>query len=513
MNTPAQINNTRKMNQPADIKYQFTKTKICKHFLENRCVNKDNCNYAHVLEELRPLPNLENTKLCKSIKKKIPCCNPNCKYAHRIEKLQPSTDLATYKTTLCYFWKKKKCMNQDKCRFAHGIEEIRPLRLSKEGENERQSLPLSDVDSSLGTQHYQQKGKPTVKGTNETGILPGTKWGKKWDRNGGNMWRRDASRSGAKRPGKMWYEHGAQVWEARREKLREDHGINLLQDCSQGKWSKERDSNRTIERTEAPYDERTKHTHNFLLEEERVPDVLSSTHLFENSTVMENGLFQLNDNFLNICNRVNFDVDALYASPGNTYSSEYEKKESEENNSWEDSIVDMNFLHLDYLNDEEEVSKYELFRGSALDINLPNFQTNPTKRINQDVHMSRSYDENMWSKEHGVVNRNCGVGGAVNPEISQSINHNLFLDTRPNACEKNVRSRGASGNNQQMNIGRNQGTIPNQPNIFIWESIEDLFSFGATSSEQLLSDSELFAKWCKSIKDRNVKHFNNLCLF
>ncbi|CDU19266.1 zinc finger (CCCH type) protein, putative [Plasmodium yoelii] len=116
------------MNTSIEIKHQFSKTKICKHFLENKCTNKKNCNYAHVLEELKPLPNLKNTKLCSSLKKNIPCNNHLCGYAHGIENLQPSTNLSTYKTNLCYFWKKKKCMNQWKCRFAHGIEEIRPLK-------------------------------------------------------------------------------------------------------------------------------------------------------------------------------------------------------------------------------------------------------------------------------------------------------------------------------------------------------------------------------------------------
>ncbi|SBS82702.1 zinc finger C-x8-C-x5-C-x3-H type, putative [Plasmodium ovale curtisi] len=124
------------MTTSSEIKHQFAKTKICKHFLENKCLNTKNCNYAHVLEELRPLPNLKNTKLCKSLKKNVPCNNPNCKYAHEIEKLQPTTDLATYKTTLCYFWKKKKCMNQGKCRFAHGIEEIRPFKCGIEALSE-----------------------------------------------------------------------------------------------------------------------------------------------------------------------------------------------------------------------------------------------------------------------------------------------------------------------------------------------------------------------------------------
>ncbi|SOV77072.1 zinc finger C-x8-C-x5-C-x3-H type, putative [Plasmodium sp. gorilla clade G3] len=122
------------MNASSDIKYQFSKTKICKHFLEQKCLNKHNCNYAHVLGELRPLPNLMNTKLCKSYKKNIPCTNPNCTYAHKVENLQPTTDLSTYKTSLCYFWKRKKCMNEEKCRFAHGIEEIRPLKVRTQNE-------------------------------------------------------------------------------------------------------------------------------------------------------------------------------------------------------------------------------------------------------------------------------------------------------------------------------------------------------------------------------------------
>ncbi|CRG94143.1 zinc finger C-x8-C-x5-C-x3-H type, putative [Plasmodium gallinaceum] len=128
------------MSVSSEIKYQFARTKICKHFLENKCLNKDNCNYAHVLEELRPLPNLINTKLCKSLKKNEVCNIPNCKYAHKIEHLQPSTNLSTYKTTMCYFWKKKKCMNESKCRFAHGIKEIRPLNIKKKTVKEKNLL-------------------------------------------------------------------------------------------------------------------------------------------------------------------------------------------------------------------------------------------------------------------------------------------------------------------------------------------------------------------------------------
>ncbi|SCO66799.1 zinc finger C-x8-C-x5-C-x3-H type, putative [Plasmodium vivax] len=509
MNTRAQTKSNLKMNQPADIKYQFTKTKICRHFLENRCVNKDNCNYAHVLEELRPLPNLQNTKLCKSVKKKIPCCNPNCKYAHKIEKLQPSTDLATYKTTLCYFWKKKKCMNQDKCRFAHGIEEIRPLRIPKEGKTERASLPLSDTDSSLGTQQHQQKGKPSAKRTKEGGMLPGKKWGKQWDRRGGNMWGRDAGRGGGKREGKVWEDRSGKAWEDRSGDMWEDRSGKAWENRSGSKWSNERESNRTTQRTAERTAERTNQRDNFLLEEERVPNILSNIHLFENSPVMENDLFQLNDNFLNICNSVSLDSDALYTPPGETYSSEHEQKESDENNSWEDSVVDLNFLNLDYLNDEEDVAKYELFRGSGLDINLENLQA-LSMQVNHDAYTGRSLDANMWSIEEGEVNRNYGVGGGRHPEISQSNNPNVFLDASPNESE-NVLASGQSGNNEQ-NMERNQGIISNQLNIFNAQSIEELFSFDATSSEKLLSDSEFFAQWCKSIKDRSSKHYNSLCL-
>ncbi|CRG99637.1 zinc finger C-x8-C-x5-C-x3-H type, putative [Plasmodium relictum] len=137
------------MSVSSEIKCQFAKTKICKHFLEDKCLNTDNCNYAHVLEELRPLPNLVNTKLCKSLKRNEICNTPNCKYAHKIEQLQPSTDLATYKTTMCYFWKKKKCMNQSKCRFAHGLKEIRPLKIKET--DKRKHLSDSKENVNLDT--------------------------------------------------------------------------------------------------------------------------------------------------------------------------------------------------------------------------------------------------------------------------------------------------------------------------------------------------------------------------
>ncbi|KYN99462.1 putative zinc finger C-x8-C-x5-C-x3-H type [Plasmodium gaboni] len=137
------------MNITSDIKYQFSKTKICKHFLEQKCLNTHNCNYAHVLGELRPLPNLMNTKLCRSYKKNIPCINPNCKYAHKVENLQPTTDLSTYKTSLCYFWKRKKCMNEEKCRFAHGIEEIRPLKLRPQKEVYIKEEKINDHNNNI----------------------------------------------------------------------------------------------------------------------------------------------------------------------------------------------------------------------------------------------------------------------------------------------------------------------------------------------------------------------------
>lgn len=111
---------------------QFMKTKICEHFLQNRCKNGEKCRYAHTREELKPLPNLTNTKLCKSLKTNTPCTDPNCKYAHEVEQLEPSTNLVSYKTSVCYFWKKNKCLNQNKCRFAHGIKELRSEKVGKD---------------------------------------------------------------------------------------------------------------------------------------------------------------------------------------------------------------------------------------------------------------------------------------------------------------------------------------------------------------------------------------------
>lgn len=109
---------------------------MCSLFLQNKCLNRDNCRYAHSKEELKPLPDLANTKLCKSVKKNVICTDPNCKYAHHVEQLQPSTDLSTYKITICHYWKKNKCMNQDKCRFAHGTKEIRSFQAKRNAAKE-----------------------------------------------------------------------------------------------------------------------------------------------------------------------------------------------------------------------------------------------------------------------------------------------------------------------------------------------------------------------------------------
>lgn len=62
------------------------------------------------------MPDLRQTKLCEATKRGVPCLKPQCSYAHSFQELKPSSDLATYKTSLCFFWKKGRCLNGMKCR-------------------------------------------------------------------------------------------------------------------------------------------------------------------------------------------------------------------------------------------------------------------------------------------------------------------------------------------------------------------------------------------------------------
>lgn len=62
------------------------KTTLCKHFLKGRCRFEDKCSFAHDPSEIQAKPNLEKTRLCMHFKAGY-CKKDNCKYAHGVEEL------------------------------------------------------------------------------------------------------------------------------------------------------------------------------------------------------------------------------------------------------------------------------------------------------------------------------------------------------------------------------------------------------------------------------------------
>mmetsp|Transcript_39550 Transcript_39550/g.93103 ORF Transcript_39550/g.93103 Transcript_39550/m.93103 type:complete len:224 (+) Transcript_39550:99-770(+) len=64
----------------------FFKTKMCSEFLAGRCLQQDQCCFAHNAAELRQRP-LDPLRihLCPAFLSNQPCMNPDCKFAHTQE--------------------------------------------------------------------------------------------------------------------------------------------------------------------------------------------------------------------------------------------------------------------------------------------------------------------------------------------------------------------------------------------------------------------------------------------
>lgn len=110
------------------LRQHFWKTKMCPLYLENRCKEGDNCDYAHSVEDLRTIPDLRRTKLCHKLLKGDKCFNKKCNYAHTQEELKSAQNLFAYKSSMCKFIGTNNCLNGSTCRFAHFVEELRVPR-------------------------------------------------------------------------------------------------------------------------------------------------------------------------------------------------------------------------------------------------------------------------------------------------------------------------------------------------------------------------------------------------
>lgn len=63
----------------------FTKTRLCKFFVEGKCTRGKKCTFAHGEEDKDSQPQPVYMKLCKTLIATGRCKNPNCRYAHSKE--------------------------------------------------------------------------------------------------------------------------------------------------------------------------------------------------------------------------------------------------------------------------------------------------------------------------------------------------------------------------------------------------------------------------------------------
>lgn len=97
-----------------------SKTKLCKHFIENNCKFKDLCNFAHSIDELKKLPgesDLEGKSLLERYKAK----------ADAEKQMTGQDGMVELKAKLCKHFIDGECKFKEGCHFAHSIEELKRL--------------------------------------------------------------------------------------------------------------------------------------------------------------------------------------------------------------------------------------------------------------------------------------------------------------------------------------------------------------------------------------------------
>ena len=100
------------------------KTKVCSLFLNGNChYGEERCFYAHSVQELRELPQLERTSLCPSYRKGKCRRGDNCKYAHSVDEMTISA-----RRVPCLWYREGHCSHGQSCRFSHS--ELKKLRVS-----------------------------------------------------------------------------------------------------------------------------------------------------------------------------------------------------------------------------------------------------------------------------------------------------------------------------------------------------------------------------------------------
>lgn len=113
---------------------QFSKTAMCKYFMQGRCQKGDECSFAHGTLELQVRPNLDKTSMCRVQLNGGKCTDPVCTFAHHPSELRSTS--AFYKTKLCrYHLSPTGCKLGAACRHAHTKEELgTPITEGEPGE-------------------------------------------------------------------------------------------------------------------------------------------------------------------------------------------------------------------------------------------------------------------------------------------------------------------------------------------------------------------------------------------
>eukprot|EP00448_Togula_jolla_P011546 CAMPEP_0170602728 /NCGR_PEP_ID=MMETSP0224-20130122/18543_1 /TAXON_ID=285029 /ORGANISM="Togula jolla, Strain CCCM 725" /LENGTH=318 /DNA_ID=CAMNT_0010927581 /DNA_START=67 /DNA_END=1020 /DNA_ORIENTATION=+ len=79
----------------------FKKTKMCKSFLSGKCTRGEACSFAHVQEELQPLPDLRHTKVCRAFHLTGSCVKgDSCNFIHSNEDMERSSSSAMQQRTM-----------------------------------------------------------------------------------------------------------------------------------------------------------------------------------------------------------------------------------------------------------------------------------------------------------------------------------------------------------------------------------------------------------------------------
>lgn len=145
--------NSGARSTPVDVAKQLHKTKICKHFLKDKCRFGADCSYAHCQEEQRGRPDLRKTKLCRLFEQGR-CRENDCGFAHGPQELRGT--VGVWKTVMCSKYASGQCRAGRQCRFAHGEQELQEPRQKQQQQEMLHRLPVPAAPFGYGGEYPHQ---------------------------------------------------------------------------------------------------------------------------------------------------------------------------------------------------------------------------------------------------------------------------------------------------------------------------------------------------------------------